>query len=130
MDPTALISGLVGAAIGSITSLATLYINNLFQSRRESERLLFESHRDSERLLFENAYKDYELRILHRPENNQAPFPVILAYHKKVFDLIESGRLTPDAMKEVFDLQADLIEAVQTAVQARQTARPPGLAGQ
>jgi hypothetical protein len=54
MDSTALFSGFVGAA----TSLATLVVQNIFQNRRESQRLLFET-----------AFKDYELRILHLPQN-------------------------------------------------------------
>ena len=83
MDSTALFSGFVGAVIGSATSLATLVVQNVFQNRRESQRLLFET-----------AFKDYELRILHLPQN-RAAFPVILAYHQKMTELIESRQLTP-----------------------------------
>lgn len=107
MEPetSALLSGLVGALIGSFTSLATLLVQNAAQNRRESQRLLFET-----------AYKDYELRILHAPAN-RAAFPVILAYHQKMFELIESGRLTPAAAEEIFKLQADMSAAIQKAVE-------------
>jgi hypothetical protein len=84
--------------------VATLYVQNIFQNRRAAQRLLFET-----------AYKDYELRILHLPEHRTA-FPVILAYHKKMFDMIESGRLTPSAAKEIMDLQGEMARAVYEAV--------------
>ena len=67
MDAAALVSGLVGALIGSLTSIGTLLVQNIYHNRLESRRLLFET-----------AFKDYELRILHLPEN-RAAFPVILA---------------------------------------------------
>jgi hypothetical protein len=69
VDSTALVSGLIGAAIGSFSSIGTLIIQNRFQNRR-----------DSTRLLFETAFRDYELRVHDLPEN-RAAFPVILAYH-------------------------------------------------
>lgn len=104
MDLTALISALVGAMIGSLTSLATLVVQNVFQNRRESKRLLFET-----------AFKDYELRIVHLPEN-RAAFPVILAYHQKMIELIERGQLTPGAAKEILGMQSEMGEALQKAV--------------
>ncbi len=105
MNSTALISGLVGALLGSLTSLATLFIQNVFQNRRESRRLLFET-----------AYKDYELRILHLPEN-RAAFPVILVYHQKMLELVESGHLTPQAAKEILSMQSEMGEALRRAVE-------------
>jgi hypothetical protein len=103
MDSTALFSGVVGAAIGSLSSVATLYVQNTFQNRRAAQRLLFET-----------AYKDYELRILHLPEHRTA-FPVILAYHKKMFEMIESGHLTPSAAKEIMETQGEMARAVYEA---------------
>jgi hypothetical protein len=109
LDSTALFSGVVGAVIGSLSSVATLYVQNTFQNRRATQRLLFET-----------AYKDYELRILHLPKNRTA-FPVILAYHKKMFDMIESGHLTPSAAKEIMDAQADMARGVYEAVEPDRT---------
>ena len=105
MESTALVSGLIGALIGSFTSLATLFVQNVFQNRREARRLLFET-----------AYKDYELRILHLPES-RAAFPVILAYHQKMLELIESGHLTPRAAKEILRMQSEMGAALQRAVE-------------
>jgi hypothetical protein len=105
MNSTALISALVGALIGSLTTLSTLIVQNVFQNRRESKRLLFET-----------AFKDYELRVRHLPEN-RAAFPVILAYHQKMIELIESGRLTPSAAKEILNMQSEMGAALQRAVE-------------
>jgi hypothetical protein len=108
MDYTALISGLIGATIGALSSLLTLMVQNVYQNRRESTRLLFET-----------AYKDYELRILHLPKNIAA-FPVILDYHQQMMSLIDKGNLTPAAVKDVFDRQGDMNAAVQRTVASSQ----------
>src|SRR5262245_21223283 len=111
MDSTALFSGLVGAVIGSLTSIATLIVQNFFQNRRETQRLLFET-----------AFKDYELRSLHSAEN-LAAFPVILAYHQKMLELIERGQLTPSAAKEILTMQSQMGAALQTAVEDLERAK-------
>jgi hypothetical protein len=108
MEYVALISGLIGALIGALSSFLTLIVQNIYQNRRESSRLLFET-----------AYKDYELRILHLPENRTA-FPVILDYHQQMIRLIDKGKLTPASMKDVFHRQADMDAAVQRAAGIRQ----------
>jgi hypothetical protein len=61
-------------------------VQNVYQNRRESTRLLFET-----------AYKDYELRILKLPENIAA-FPVILDYHELY------SKPIPAASGESYDL--------------------------
>ena len=108
MDSTALLSGLVGAMIGSLTSIGTLVIQNAFQNRRESKRLIFET-----------AFKDYELRFRFEAEGTprRAAFPVILAYHEKMIELIEKGKLTPRAAGEILDAQVEMGEALQKAVE-------------
>ena len=58
-------------------------VQNVYQNRRESTRLLFET-----------AYKDYELRILKLPENIAA-FPVILDYHQQMMSLIDKSTSRP-----------------------------------
>ena len=113
MNYTALISGLVGAVIGALSSLLTLVVQNVYQNRRESTRLLFET-----------AYKDYELRILQLPEN-RAAFPVILAYHQQMMSLIDKGELTPARMKEEFDKQTAMNAEVLQAADRSQGSAPP-----
>ena len=107
MDWIALISGLIGAMIGSLTSIGTLLVQNAFQNRRESQRLIFDT-----------AFKDYELRFRYATESTpqRAAFPVILAYHQKMIDLIEKGKLTPFAAKEILKAQVEMGKALQRAV--------------
>jgi hypothetical protein len=64
-----LLSGLVGVMIGSLTSIVTLLVQNAYQNRRESQRLVFDT-----------AFKDYELRFKHAGEGTpqRASFPVLL----------------------------------------------------
>jgi len=66
MDWIALLSGLVGVMIGSLTSIVTLLVQNAYQNRRESQRLIFDT-----------AFKDYELRFRYASEGTpqRASFP-------------------------------------------------------
>jgi hypothetical protein len=103
MDYTPVISVLIGSGIAAASSLLTLTVQNAYQNRRESNRLVFDT-----------AYKDYELRILHRPESATS-FPLILAYHREMLRLIDAGKVTPATVKNLFQGQADL-QAVMTTV--------------
>jgi hypothetical protein len=107
-NSVALVSGLVGAVIGALTSMGTLIIQNAFQNRRETRKLLYET-----------AFKDYELRFRYEAEGTprRAAFPVILAYHEKMIELIEKGKLTPGAARIILDAQVEMGEALVKAVE-------------
>src|ERR1041384_254068 len=55
-------TGLAGVALGGLCSAVTLFIQNVFQNKREEKRLIVET-----------AYKDYELRVKEKGTFN---FPV------------------------------------------------------
>jgi hypothetical protein len=116
MEYTALLSGLIGALIGSLTSIGTLLV-----------RANFEREREMRRLTFEVAFKDYELRVLHSNEHTPqiAPFPVILAFHEKMLQLMDQERLTPDAAKEILDAQGDMSRALYEALESAQAPERP-----
>ncbi len=103
MDYTALLAGLAGAVIGSLSSILTLVIQAYFQNKREARRITIET-----------AFEDYKLRWLHANEKSprMAPFPVILAYHKKMVELIDENRLTPENAREILRAQAEMGEAL------------------
>jgi len=107
MDWIALLSGLVGVMIGSLTSIVTLLVQNAYQNRRESQRLIFDT-----------AFKDYELRFRYASKSTpqRASFPVILAYHQRMIELIEKEKLTPSAAKEILEAQVEMGAALQRAV--------------
>jgi hypothetical protein len=107
MDASALLSGLAGALIGSLTSIGTLVVQNSFQTRRESERLMYDT-----------AFRDYELIFRYEAQGTprRAAFPVILAYHKKMLELVETGKLTPQAARGILEAQVEMTEALQKEV--------------
>ncbi len=113
MDYKALFSGLIGTLIGAAVSITTLFVQGHYQEKRETTRLIFEM-----------AFKDYELRFLHATENTpqRTSFPVILAYHRKMVDLLEHGRLTPESAEEIVKSQSEMTDALYRAVQ---TLPPP-----
>ena len=41
-----------------------------------------------------------------------APFPVILAYHHKMVELIDKDKLTPDNAKEILRAQVEMGQAL------------------
>lgn len=114
MEYTALVSGLVGAVIGAVSSLLGQIVQNGYQNRRESTRLLYES-----------AYKDYELRILHTPQN-RAAFPVILDYHRQMMRLLENDELTPDTAAAAIAAQGAMNAAVLRAADGPDGPAPSG----
>ena len=113
MDST-FVAGLIGALIGALTSIGTLIVQNVYQSRR-----------DMIRLVFDTAYKDYELRIRALPEN-VAAFPVILDFHQRMARLAEKGQLTPASVRELMLAQTAMGAAVYGAVDEARAAAEAG----
>ena len=109
MDTTVLVSAFFGAILGAGTSILTLFVQNYFQNKREVKKMIFD-----------NAWKDYEIRILHAQENGprMASFPTILAYHQEMMNLLEHGQLTPDKAKDILRAQAEMNEALWQAAKA------------
>jgi hypothetical protein len=107
------VAGLIGALIGALTSIGTLIVQNVYQSRR-----------DMIRLIFDTAYKDYELRIRELPEN--VAFPVILDFHQRMARLAEKGQLTPASVRELMLAQTAMGAAVYGAVDEARAAADAG----
>jgi len=99
----ALWSGFAGTVIGSLTSIGTLAVQSTFQNRREQKRLVVET-----------AFKDYELRFRNQDPNTPGffPFPVMLAYHEKMIELIEDGRFSSSAAKEIVSAMGEMRDAL------------------
>jgi len=97
-------AGLAGVAIGALSSIATLTIQNIFQNRREGKRLIVET-----------AYKDYELRVKEKGVFNAFPFPVVLAYHEKTIELIQKGQLNQDAVEKIYRAMNEMNAALERA---------------
>ena len=99
-----LFSGFVGAIVGALSSIGTLWISNIFENRR-----------DEKRLIVETAYKDYELRVKEKGVFNAFPFPVVLAYHEKTIELIEKGQLNEHSAEKIFTAMNEMNYALDRA---------------
>ena len=100
-----LISGLIGALIGSISSIATLVIQSHYQQKRELKKLAVQL-----------AMEDFKFRIANESERIiPASAPVLIGYWDKMVDLVVRGRLTPETMREVLDYDGELKLAVSKA---------------
>ncbi len=106
MDAAVLWTGFAGTLIGSLTSIATLAIQNAAQRRKESQQLIVDS-----------AFKDYELRFRYQAPGTPGffPFPVMLAYYQKTLQLIESSNLTPETAGEIVDAMGKMRDALAQA---------------
>ena len=78
----------IGAAIGALASLGSLYVSSWFQERRDRIRLAAEA-----------AWKDYELRVQKGIPSSYAA--IFVWYHVRFMQLIERDKLTPEAIKTV-----------------------------
>lgn len=110
MENTALLAALLGALIGSLSSIITLFIQSYFQNKREARRITIET-----------AFEDYKMRWLNASEKTPqiASFPVILAYHHKMVELIDKNKLTPENAKEILRAQSDMSQALYKELKKR-----------
>lgn len=107
MEYVSLIAALVGALIGSLSSIATLLIQTHYQSKREFKQLAIEM-----------AMEDFKFRLENESDRiRPASAPVLIAYHDKIIDLVLKGQLTAERMREVLKVQADLNTAILEAYQ-------------
>jgi len=121
MDQSALWSGLAGAVVGSLTSIGTMVVQNLFSARR-----------DFQKLIVDTAFRDYELRFHAAAEHDRGtmalfPLPVMLVYHQTMIDLAKTGRLTPDSAREIYRKMVEMRDSLAKAhedYEAAQRRRP------
>lgn len=105
-----LISGLIGAVIGSVSSIATLVIQAHYQQKREFKKLAVQL-----------AMEDFKFRIANESERIiPASAPVLIGYWDKMIDLVVSGKLSPKTVQEILEYDGELKLAVLTAYQAYQ----------
>ncbi len=79
---------LMGAAVGALASICGLLISSWLQDRRDRIRLAAEA-----------AWKDYELQMEKGVPSSSAA--IFVWYHVRLMQLIERGKLTREALKDV-----------------------------
>ena len=123
-----LISGFAGALIGGAVSVVTMWLQQHFQSRR-----------DTARLASEIALRDYEhalelARARGKGGRKVTSYPVTLyiAYHTKLLDLIQRRKLTPETLREMTEYSDSImneIKSLEKKTEQLPTDEPPGNAG-
>jgi hypothetical protein len=90
------IAGLLGTLVGAVGSVAGVWIQSYFQTRRERLKLVMDiavqDRNDSIRLAKE----------IGQPQGSIAPLALFAHYHAELFQLIESGNLTEKTMTELY----------------------------
>ena len=98
-----LVAGLVGALIGSITSIATIYIQQRGQNKRERANQIFNAATEQFKLAIEVA----------KVRGNGAipPFATFLHHHNQLYTLLENNNLNAASLKTILT-EEDEIEQV------------------
>ena len=107
MDPVyvPLLSALAGALIGSGATVATMLIQNHYQTKREMQKLAIEI-----------AIEEYRARVQGKfGEVQPAAGPILLAYYTKLIDLASNNKLTKEKMRWLFQSQTELARAYSEA---------------
>lgn len=107
-----LISGLVGAVIGAVASIVTVWVQAKTQDRREKIRHAAEL-----------ALEDYKLQLdLARKSGKQVSIPPVvlfLHYHLGLMDLMENGKLNSDTIKELAEQNIKFSDVIKELNQER-----------
>ncbi len=101
-----LLSALVGALIGATASVLTVWVQARIGDRRERLRHVADL-----------AQQDYRLRLELAQKSGRSvscpPLVVFLHYHMELMQLLETGRLTPEALREVSEKNQALIASIK-----------------
>ena len=110
MDATyvPLFAGFVGAVIGSLSSIVTMYVQARIGDRRERMRqvtqLAIEDHKASVEVGKMQGGKLVEL----------SPIVVYLHYYALILDALERDKLTSSSLKEIRVKNAEVTQTIQT----------------
>lgn len=88
-----LLAGLVGALIGSVTSIATIYIQQRAQNKRERANQIFQAATEQFKLAIEVAKIRGNGAIL--------PFATFLHHHNQLYELLENSNLNANSLKKI-----------------------------
>ncbi len=98
-----LISALVGAVIGSLSSIGIILIQSHFQNKREITKHAIEL-----------PLEDFKIRLEHIKEvgGRALPLAVFIHYHINLMRLATKDELTPEALEHLSARQEELIQAI------------------
>jgi hypothetical protein len=100
------IAALVGAAIGSMSSIATIYIQSKIRDRR-----------DKLKQAYDLALEDYKIQIesARRSGVQTAVLPItaFVYHHLQVMNALERDELTPEKMREITTKSDKMFKLIQ-----------------
>jgi len=90
----AAVAGLIGAALGSTTTLITVWIQARYLAKREKVKFILEFAAADRREQMQEAVRQGKRASV-------APISVYAKYHERLAELIEKGRLNEKTLKEL-----------------------------
>ena len=99
-----LISALLGALIGAAASVGTVLVQSSAQNKRERRK-------DAVQLALED-WKTRVAIITKKGTGAAPPLSVFVHYHARIVELAETGKLTPQAIRDLDDEQVELIRII------------------
>ena len=102
-----LIAGLVGAIIGSFSSIATILIQSHYQRKRDLTRL-------STEVAIEDFKYALEIAKAKGVKTRIPPVSLYVRYHFKYLTLLESGKLTPDDLKNFIEEHREFMSVLES----------------
>jgi hypothetical protein len=96
---------IIGAIVGSLSSIATVYVQGRLQNRRERTRLAVETAIQDQKHMTEHANVGEKIY----------PLSVWVFYHWQLIDLIARNKLTPNSMRKLQQLLIEMLKAVDEA---------------
>ena len=116
-DYLPLLAGLVGALIGSLSSVITLVLQARYQQERELRKLAIEL-----------AMEDFKFRVENESDRiHPVAAPVIVGYWNKMATLVSRDELTPGTMRDVLFYDAQMKAAMSEAYREWQQPAPDDL---
>ena len=101
----AFLAALLGALVGSLASIAVAFIQTRAAHRREKARLVLE-------VAMADHASQIEVAKQLGTRAKLAPLIAFVHHHAGVYDLLEHGDLTPEAMRELDKEQDALMDYV------------------
>lgn len=103
-----LLTGFIGALIGAGASIITMYIQTNAQNKRERNKLASEL-----------AIEDFKLSLEMAKSTNKPyailPVTCYVHYHSKLLELLDSGKLDEEGVKELTESNKTVIKAIKKA---------------
>ena len=97
------IFGLVGALIGSISTIIVILIQYKIQDKRERTKLVVNAALEEHKALIDLAQKQ-------RGNRTVMPLTGAIHWYSKIFELVDKNNLNTKSLKQLFDENEKLIE--------------------